>query len=218
MTQPKSDSSGRWFILAILGVFVLGGLGIAVAVNKGGTDDVDNLAAVAPVDVLGDAIPAMPQGVNITTPDSDPAVGMKAPELVGTDFTGEEVSIKADGRPKVIFFLAHWCPHCQQEVPQVISLSEDGSKPEGVDFYAVSTAVDASLANYPPARWLGNENWSFPIVRDNATSDAHEAYGQGGFPYTVYLDGDNNVLFRSAGQLQPAVAIELWNLTAASVG
>ena len=220
MTQPKSDSSGRWFILAILAVFVLGGLGIAVAVNqgRGGDEGLGNLDAVAPVELSGDPLPPLPEGVTITTPDTDPAAGMKAPGLSGTDFHGEEVSIPDDGRPKVIYFLAHWCPHCQSEVPMVVSLGQDGSKPEGLDVYGVSTAVNATRANYPPEPWLVGESWSFPIIRDSETSGAFDAFGGGGLPYAVYLDSDNNVLFRAAGALDEATTMQFWNLTAASAG
>ncbi len=220
MTQPNSDSSGKWFIFAVLGVFILGGLGVAIAVNSGGGGEagLGNLSAVAPVEVSGDALPPLPEGVNLTTPETDPAAGMKAPGLSGTDFQGEEVSIPDDGRPKVIYFLAHWCPHCQQEVPMVVSLGANGSKPDGLDVYGVSTAVNAARANYPPESWLVGENWEFPIVRDSENSDALVAFGGGGLPFAVYLDGDNKVLFRTAGALDAATTIEFWNQTAASAG
>ncbi len=40
------------------------------------------------------------------------------------------------------------------------------------------------------------------------------------FPYVVYMDGDNRVLSRSAGQLTEAVTLALWNnlATGTSIG
>ena len=35
------------------------------------------------------------------------------------DFEGDAVAITNDGRPKIILLFAHWCPHCQNEVPVV---------------------------------------------------------------------------------------------------
>lgn len=44
------------------------------------------------------------------------------------------------------------------------------------------------------------------------------AYGAGGFPYAVYLDGENRVLARSSGELGSGGIQQLWEATAASVG
>lgn len=220
MNQPNSDSSGKWFAAAIVGVFVIGLFGIAAAMTLGQKDDIDNLPSTAAVELIGDALPALPSSATgggiITTAETDPAAGMKAPDIIGTNFQGETVSIVADGRPKAVFFLAHWCGHCQNEVPSVVNAAELGLKPEGIDFYAVSTAVNPTRGNHPPSRWLRDEGWEFPTIRDSDTSEALAAYGQGGFPFVVYLDGDNNVLFRSSGELDPTVAAGLWLQTAES--
>ena len=69
--------------------------------------------AVKTPTISGDPLP------QFENPNSDPAVGLAAPEVSGTDFTGRATAIKADGRPKVVIFLAHWCPHCQAEVPLI---------------------------------------------------------------------------------------------------
>ena len=61
-----------------------------------------------------------------------------------------------------IWFVAHWCPHCQAEVPRIVALAEQGRLPEGVDVAAVSTAVDATAPNYPPSAWLDRVGWPFP--------------------------------------------------------
>lgn len=215
MTHPNQDNSGKWFMFAILAIFVLGGLGVAAAVSLGGGDDIDGLLSTAPVEVSGEPLLPMSAG-GVTTAETDPAAGMVAPDLVGTDFFGEEVSITADGTPKIIYFVAHWCPHCQREVPSVVELVEQGLVPEGVDIYTVSTAVDATRGNHPPSVWLDEEGWEFPVIRDNGDSAAYAAYGAAGFPYTVYLDGENKVLFRSSGSLDQATTLQLWGLTAAS--
>jgi thiol-disulfide isomerase/thioredoxin len=57
----------------------------------------------------------------------DTACGMTAPILVGQDFDGETVRIDAasDG-PTMVVFLAHWCPHCNAEVPRINQLRDEG--------------------------------------------------------------------------------------------
>ena len=172
-------------------------------------------AETASVAVTGEAIASMEQGVAVVQSEGEAAVGTIAPTLVGTGFDGAEVRIEADGRPKVVYFLAHWCPHCQREVPALVGLIDAGKQPEGLDLYAVSTAVDDGGPNFPPSDWLAAEGVPFPIMRDSAEATALTAYGPSGFPYAVYLDGENRVVAQSAGQLDENTIEQLWNLTAA---
>ncbi|MEL7208024.1 MAG: TlpA disulfide reductase family protein, partial [Actinomycetota bacterium] len=140
------------------------------------------------------------------------------PTLQATDFEGNVVTIGADGRPKAIYFLAHWCPHCQDEVPVIQQLIDDGAKPDALDVYAVSTAVDAGRGNYPPQSWLDGEGFEPVVVRDDDTAAAFAGFGGSAFPYVVYLDGDHRVVARAAGNVGAEATTELWELTAATVG
>ena len=213
-TTPK-DSSNRLFILAIVGIAVLGIFVVAyLASNRDGLTEPGEQTATA--EITGDVLAPMPQQPKVTDLTTDPAAGTVAPDIVGTDFLGEEVRIEADGRPKVVYFLAHWCPHCQAEVPVVQDLIDGGQVPEGLDLYAVSTAVDSSEGNYPPQSWLERANFSLPVVRDDAASSVFQAWGGSGFPYVVYLDGENRVLARSSGSLTADSILQLWEVAAGS--
>jgi hypothetical protein len=57
----------------------------------------------ADVSISGSALPRLPD-----QPEADPAVGASMPELRGTGFDGAEIAVVADGRPKVLLFMAHW--------------------------------------------------------------------------------------------------------------
>lgn len=136
---------------------------------------------------------------------ADEAIGMAVPALRGETFDGSEVAIDgADGRPKMVVFLAHWCPNCQQEVPVVQEWIDDGAVPEGLDLYSVSTAVDSSRPNYPPSNWLSGEGWEPPVLLDNDAADAASAWGLPGYPYFVFVDADGNVWHRGSGQIPRA--------------
>jgi hypothetical protein len=50
-------------------------------------------------------------------------------------------------------------------------------------------------------------------MRDDDDSSALLAYGGSGFPYVVYLDGENRVVARSAGELGRDGIVALWNQT-----
>lgn len=171
---------------------------------------------VAPVVVEGEPLAPMPEGVSITAAADDPAIGTIAPTLRGTNFDGSEVVVSADGTPTAVMFVAHWCPHCQREVPVVVDLIANGAKPDGFDVVIVSTAIQEGQPNYPPQDWLVEESWPGVVMRDSAEFDALLAYGAGGFPFTVYLDGANQVVARSAGELEPEVIEGLWLAAAES--
>ncbi len=206
--------------LAVLAFVVSGGDDDSAAVDSGnagetGAEPAADGAQTASVELSGEALERLPEDVRIGDSSNDPEFGTVAPTLIGTDFTGAEVRIEADGRAKAIYFVAHWCPHCQEEIPLVQQLIDDGGLPEGLDVYAVSTAVNSGRGNYPPADWFESESFTPVVLRDDADSSAIAAFGGASFPYGVYLDADHQVVARSAGSLNAEVTGELWALAAA---
>ncbi len=153
-------------------------------------------SSAAPV-ITGAALPEF----QYQLPDApDTAVGMPAPEVRGADFAGKQVAIAKDGRPKVILFIAHWCPHCQREVPLIQAWVNAGGVPSGVDVISVATSIDPSRPNYPPDAWLAREGWTVPVIADPTNSVAG-AYGLPAFPYWVFVGPDGNVRARAVGEL-----------------
>ena len=49
----------------------------------------------------------------------------------------------------MIVVMAHWCPHCNEEVPSSSQWEQSGKVPEGLDVVGVSTAVDATTRQLP---------------------------------------------------------------------
>ena len=150
--------------------------------------------AVKTPTISGDPLP------QFENPNSDPAVGLAAPEVSGTDFTGRATAIKADGRPKVVIFLAHWCPHCQAEVPLIQTWVSAGGVPEGVDLVSVVTGIDPTAPNYPPEAWLRREGWTVPVIVDPTNSVA-SAYGLPAYPFWVFIGPDGKVVARAVGEM-----------------
>jgi cytochrome c biogenesis protein CcmG/thiol:disulfide interchange protein DsbE len=139
------------------------------------------------------------------------ATGQIAPDVAGQDYAGSDVSITNDGTAKGIVFLAHWCPHCQEEVPRVQEWLNGGGGVEGVDLYSVSTAANSGRDNHPPSAWLDREGWTTPVIVDDKEGTVHTAYGAGGFPYWVFLNADGTVNVRTAGQLTIVQLEEILN-------
>ena len=190
-TPARRQSRALWWGL---GVVVLAALALSVALSGG---DDDPMPANPRVSISGSSLPAF-----AGDPSNDPAVGMAAPLLAGVDFAGQPVEIDvADRRPKVILFLAHWCSHCQAEVPVLQEYQDSVGFPASFDLYSVATAYSSTRPNWPPSVWLQREGWTFPVIVDDGESSAFAAYGQGGFPYYVFLRGDGTVAFRFSGEL-----------------
>jgi thiol-disulfide isomerase/thioredoxin len=211
--MPKTPPRKKpiWLWGGIAGILVIA-LGIAVLSTSGsdtkdtkvseGTTATDNSSSSAaetqPVTVTGTGLPAVPQA----GPDS--AIGMTAPALSGFHFDGSPVDITPGGRPKMVVFLAHWCPHCNREIPVLQSWAAAGGVADEVDIIGVSSSVTAQGENYPPSEWLADRDWAWPVLADSATSDAFAAYGVGGFPAFVIVGSDGKVKVRSSGELPVA--------------
>jgi thiol-disulfide isomerase/thioredoxin len=158
------------------------------------------------VTVTGSALPVYDYKAK-----ADPGIGKTAPTLAGQDFSGTPVTTAPDGHPKVISFVAHWCPHCQREVPRLASYLRDHGLPAGVEFYFVPTATNPNYGNYPPSSWLQEAGVSnVPTIVDSDKSDALVAYGQGDFPYMVMLDSQNKVVFRHSGETAGTDTYAAW--------
>ena len=193
----QRSGAGRSFpvVPVAIGVVLLLAL-IAVLASRGSEDEIDTsgLQQTAPVELTGDPLPPLARG-------DDPAVGMPAPEVAGESFDGTPVAITDDGRPKLLVFLAHWCPHCQAEVPKILDWLEANGAPAGVEVYGVATATNEDRPNHPPSRWLDREGWALPTLADTAEGEVAEAFGLSAFPFFVVIDEDHQVVQRGSGEL-----------------
>jgi len=183
-------------LLGIIGGVVGLALVVLLAVAIAGEEEVDDSIGFGDPVVTGDPLPIY----NRESP-TDPVVGLAAPEAVGADWEGNEVSIEADGRLKIIIFLAHWCSFCQAEVPDVQDWLDAGNLPDDVDMYSVATSTDRLRPNWPPQDWLEDEGWTVPVIMDDQIGTVAGSYGMAGTPFYVVLDGENNVVRRASGQI-----------------
>ncbi len=186
-----------WFIGATIAIVVAVAFVVALtATEDADTSAPDALAEIQPVTVTGMALPEYSPEV------VDPAIGMDAPVLDGLGFTGNRVTT-APGAPTLMVFLAHWCQHCQYEVPQLVRWSAAAEFPSTLDVVAVATSTDPANPNYPPSEWLAAEEWPplWPVLADDADGSAAKAFGLSGFPFLVLTDAEGKVLWRHSGRI-----------------
>jgi thiol-disulfide isomerase/thioredoxin len=201
--REQAAARPRW-LLPALAVAAIAAVGIAAVLLSGGTpDDASARPSTSPAasGALADA-PTITGAslVPFENPTNDLAVGMTAPTVTGTSFDGSEVAIGGSGRAQILVFLAHWCPHCQAEVPLIQQWVDDGGLPEGVDLVSVSTAMDPAAPNYPPEAWLAREGWTAPVLVDSAGTVA-DAFALPAFPYFVFVNADGTVAGRLTGEV-----------------
>jgi thiol-disulfide isomerase/thioredoxin len=199
-TSNKSQTDSRfptkyiwWGVGGLAGLALIVWMAWAIASET----EVDESVAFGEVTVQGEALPT----VDLT--NGDPAVGQEAPTISATDLDGNSVTIGPDGRAKIVVLLAHWCPHCQDEVPVLQSWVESGGLPEDVDLYAATVLTNRlrDSSTWPPSEWLESEGWAVTTLKDDQNQTIASSYGLTGTPYYIVLDGENNNLGRISGAL-----------------
>lgn len=195
---PKQPSAAKW-LLPGAGLVIAAVAVIAIVLSQGGAGPVASASpsAVAPSTppvITGTPLP------RFTATVGDPAKGLAAPTVQGHDYQGKPVEIAPSGRPTLVIFAAHWCPHCQRELPLVQAWIDAGNAPDDIDLVSVSTGVEPTAPNYPPEAWFERIGWTVPVITDPTDSVA-AAYGLAGYPYFVLLDGSGNVVTRMSGEV-----------------
>jgi thiol-disulfide isomerase/thioredoxin len=196
----SNSSSGRGkFIVGAIIAIIIGGAAI-VAISSSGSDSAstsDGISEFSDITVSGEALPSF-DSVSTAT---DAAIGLPAPVVSGKGFTGTEITTDGAGTPTLLVFLAHWCPHCQREVPLLVEWEKNGKTPTGVDVIAVATGTDPANPNYPPSEWLAREEFPalWPVIADSADKKAANAFGLSGYPFFVLVDAQGKVFMRLSG-------------------
>lgn len=217
----KANSSSEhhtwwWFAAAAVAVGAIVGVAViarsdddapaASAATDGPLADLPTSQAVA---VTGESLPEF-----VTNESVDPAVGLVAPVLDGSDFNGQRVSTDPTAGPQLLVFLAHWCPHCNAELGQLMDWKNSGAAPADLRVIGVATAVSPTSVNFPPAQWLSDRGWPWPVLVDESTGDgtpgtAAEAFGAAGWPAFVVVGADGLVKVRVSGEVEPAAMAQI---------
>ncbi len=192
-----------WIVGGAISLGLITWMAFAIASEPTNSPYSDPSIGWGEVTVDGDFLPPLPDE------DTDPAMGTTAATISGADWNGNAYSISPDGRPKVVMFLAHWCPHCQAEVPEIQAWIDAGLAPTDVDLYSITSLTNPTRTFWPPQEWLQEEGWTVPTIMDDQVNTAANAYGLSGTPFYVVLDGQNNVLLRVSGRIGIAALEQL---------
>ena len=202
-TPTQASNARRYLPIIVVVVVVAVAALIAVLASAGGDSDTatgDGSGTSEPliysnVEVDGAALPQFDGN------DPDPAAGQPAPTLRGSEPDGTAVKVDF-GQPTLLAFLAHWCPHCQAELPRLVQLADQDGFGD-VRPVVVLTGTDPAAPNFPPADWIEREGWSGDVLVDTERQAAAAAYGLSSYPYLVLVGADGNVIARTAGEKSP---------------
>ncbi len=153
-------------------------------------------AAVAP-SVPAGTLPQFEQG------QPDAALGMVLGEVSGVDYYSEtEMSIDpSDGTARAWLIWAHWCPHCQRELPPLSDwYTENADLYPNVELISVTSSIDPARGN-PLEPYLDELQLPFPAILDPDLALA-EQFGLSAYPFWVFTSGDGTTLLRVAGFLE----------------
>lgn len=186
----------RLWLWTTLGVVAALAAVVAVVASNGSdpTTPTTGLEETRDVEVVGTALQPLGTGTDL-------ALGQAAPVLQGATFDGIPVTIGGSGRAMVVAFVAHWCPHCQREVPMLSTHLASHPIPDDVDLLTVSTSASPDRPNYPPSAWLGREGWPSTVLADSAEGTAAQAFGLTAFPYFVAVNAAGEVVSRASGEI-----------------
>ena len=138
---------------------------IVAVVASGGGDD--SSAKATSFETHAVTVDGTPLPSYDSTKSPDPGIGKTIPTLEGVSvLDGKPVTVKPTGKPQMVLFVAHWCPHCQAEVPRLVDLAKQGVF-DGVEVTAVATGTNSAYPNYPPSAWLEGVKWPFPVLADS---------------------------------------------------
>ena len=207
--KKKKASSGDSMRTILYVVLVVVGIAGAVALGtSGGSSDTTTDTVVT---VPGGVQPAEYQKVSSTggllapLPESgaDTETGKSVAVLKGYDLQGRPVTIDpaGEGKATMVVFLAHWCPHCNREIPVLNKWRESGEVPTGLRVVGITTASKADQANWPPSKWMTAMKWPFEVMADSEAQEAAAAYGVAGYPFIAFVGANGKITARTSGEI-----------------
>ena len=204
--KASSGDSMRTILYVVL--VVVGIAGAVVLGTSGGSSDTTTDTVVT---VPGGVQPAEYQKVSSTggmlapLPESgaDTETGKSVAVLKGYDLQGRPVTIDpaGEGKATMVVFLAHWCPHCNREIPVLNKWRESGEVPTGLRVVGITTGSKADQANWPPSKWMTAMKWPFEVMADSEAQEAAAAYGVAGYPFIAFVGANGKITARTSGEI-----------------
>jgi hypothetical protein len=130
--------------------------------------------------------------------------GVALPTIRGRSPKGEPVTISPIDGKQVIIVAAPWCPHCNNELPKIVSAINSGTLGQ-VKIRLVVTGQQPNAPGWPPGDWVYNTmHWPASagiVLLDDKSQTASTALGLPAYPYFVFVDSQGRVGSRNTGEI-----------------
>ena len=128
-----------------------------------------------------------------------------APNFIVQDKNGQAVQLTDfAGKPVVINFWATWCGYCKQEMPDFDRAY--AAYPDVV--FLMINATDGVYETKKKAdKYVASEGFSFDVYYDVTTS-AQNAYNLTGYPTTVFINAQGDVVAKEVGMISYATLVQ----------
>ena len=121
-----------------------------------------------------------------------------APDFVVLDYAGNEVKLSDyQGKPVVLNFWATWCYYCKEEMPDFDKAFKN--YPE-VQFLMINATDGVQETMEMAKAYVEEKGFAFDVFFDTKL-DAVSKYRVTGFPMTVFIDKDGNLVTYANGML-----------------
>ena len=210
MRRKSTAQKAVALVVVVVALAATVAIGLSSGTSAPSVDD-DNGAIITgqfqDVTVTGTALPTLPRE------GSDPALDTAAPILSGYDFRGNPISVNTpeDTRNTLLVFLAHWCPHCNEEVPRLVEWREKGLIPDNLRVVGIATGSRNDAPNWPPSDWFEEKKWPFEVMADSEEQTAAVAYGLSASPFMAIVDAEGILRTRFSGQVETTALTEIVN-------
>ena len=131
--------------------------------------------------------------------ESDGAVGLRAPDVEGTDFEGLSARFGDTGVRQLVLVTAPWSPVGEMALRELGSDFEVLADDDSISLVLVVTYMSDDRPNWPPDEWLDAVGFPGDVLVDDTSQSIASALGVSVLPFWVLIDETGTVLARSSG-------------------
>ena len=130
--------------------------------------------------------------------DQTAAAANQAPDITMQDADGKTVKLSDfKGKPVVLNFWTSWCSYCKGEMPSFESAYKQyGDKVQ----FIMLNPVKSERAGEDGKNFIKQAGYTFPVFYETE-GKAIAQYGLRGFPATVFIDADGNIVNKNVGAI-----------------
>lgn len=154
---------------------------------------VGRLAAALTLILLAATALVTEQTVGSGPPPAAPDEEKRWVDFTLPDANGKEVSLNRfiGKRPVLLFFWATWCPHCNEAVPEINRMHEEGRKYGGLQILALDFMESPEKVN----AFVSSKKVLYPVLLDRSGRVARK-YKVVGIPTYILIDRNGRVVYR----------------------